>query len=85
MAEVDRAVVVERVTYIWESVLGHGQLRVTDSFAGLGGTSVLAIQIVALVHEKFGVELPFTVVFDAPSLARFIDAVVAELESSSSV
>jgi acyl carrier protein len=85
MAEVDREIVVERVTEIWESLLDQRRPRATDSFVGLGGTSLLAIQVVAHVHENFGVELPFTMLFDAPSLARFVDVVVAELEPNRGV
>jgi amino acid adenylation domain-containing protein len=61
---------------IWESVLGVAPIGVRDNFFDLGGHSLLAVRMVALVEAVFGVRLPLSLLFSAPTverLAPFLD------------
>ena len=45
------------LTRIWEQVLGTHELSVTDNFFEVGGTSILAVQIMAEINRHFQVQL----------------------------
>lgn len=49
---------------IWGEVLNIGECGVDDDFFGLGGCSLLAVQMFSRVQERFAVELPLDVVFN---------------------
>ncbi len=57
------------------AVLGFRELGVDDSFIELGGNSLQAIQLLARVRERFGVEVPVRELFAAPTLAQLAVAV----------
>ena len=47
-----------------------------DDFFAVGGHSLLAIQLLGRLREKFGIDIPARQLFDAPtieSLAAYID------------
>jgi acyl carrier protein len=58
----------ERLVAIVSDLLGVEQVDVHGSFFQLGGFSLLATQLVARVHEEFGVELTLQEVFGAPTV-----------------
>jgi hypothetical protein len=59
---------------IWSEALGQPVTDPQESFFGLGGTSLLAIQVVVRVRERIGRQLPFTALFEHQTLAEFSDA-----------
>jgi amino acid adenylation domain-containing protein len=82
LAEGPRDELEERVAAIWASVLGREDLGVHDDFfTELGGHSLLATQVLSALREAFGVELPLTRLFEAPTIADFSAAIAEELES----
>jgi len=54
---------------IWAEVMGRPEPAREHSFFELGGNSLLAVQILAAVRDRFGVTLPLRAIFDAPRLA----------------
>ena len=66
----------KRLMDIWHEVLNVEMVRVHDNFFELGGDSLLAIQVIARIHQMLGTELPLHVFFEVPtvaSLAKYID------------
>jgi thioesterase domain-containing protein len=57
-----------RLRRIWSDVLRTDAIGPDDTFAGLGGSSLLAIRMVARVEEEFGGRLPVRAVFTSPTL-----------------
>jgi len=57
-----------RLMRIWESVLGRAPSNVEQNFFDLGGDSLAATQLAHLIGRDFGVKLPLSVTFEAPSL-----------------
>jgi len=54
----------------WQSLLGVAQVGVEDSFFDLGGHSLIAVRLFALINRTWGVQLPMSVLFEAPTIAR---------------
>jgi amino acid adenylation domain-containing protein len=76
-----RTATEERLAEIWAEVLGAGRAGVHDSFFDLGGHSLRAAQVITRVRAAFGVELPMTALFDAPTIAELAERVDAGAES----
>ncbi|WP_129312353.1 beta-ketoacyl synthase N-terminal-like domain-containing protein [Streptomyces sp. L2] len=77
--------VAERLSALFQQVLGAGDD--TADFFELGGDSLAAVQLVALIEETFGVTPPVDVVFDAPAvpdLAAVIEGLLAEAAAEAS-
>ena len=63
------------VAQIWRAVLGDDEIGADDSFFGLGGNSLLAMQVIVRVRRRFGIDIPIRALFDNPTLAGFSKAV----------
>ena len=53
----------------WQDLLGVGQVGVEDSFFDLGGHSLIAVRLFAMVKKAYRVEFPISVLFEAPTIA----------------
>ncbi|QMW00363.1 condensation domain-containing protein [Spirosoma foliorum] len=70
---------------LWTSVLRIGKLNRSDHFFDMGGSSLMAIQLISLISQQFGVRLRMTDVFNYPTLHKlggYIDALPRELVQS---
>ncbi|UAC02199.1 SDR family NAD(P)-dependent oxidoreductase [Dactylosporangium vinaceum] len=54
---------------IWGDVLGLDAIGRDDEFFELGGNSLVAVQLIALVRKRLAVRLPMRDVFNAPTIA----------------
>jgi acyl-CoA synthetase (AMP-forming)/AMP-acid ligase II/acyl carrier protein len=77
-----RTTVEEELAGIWAKVLGKQQvgigIGIHDNFFELGGHSLLATQLTSRIRDRFQVELPVRILFEAPTvamLARHIEAI----------
>ncbi len=53
----------------WEELLGVSQVGVEDSFFDLGGHSLIAVRLFAMIKKAYRVEFPISVLFEAPTIA----------------
>src|SRR5205807_2511261 len=58
-----------RLGGLWSRVLGAGAVAADDDFFSLGGDSLRATQLAAVVGEAFGVVVTASFAFEAPVLA----------------
>ena len=60
---------------IWAEVLQLQRVSVTDSFFERGGHSLLAMRVIARLHDLLGVALPLNTVFEAPTISELAERV----------
>jgi thioesterase domain-containing protein/acyl carrier protein len=67
----------ERLAALFQDLLGAARVGAEDSFFDLGGHSLVAVRLFAQVRRLFGVDLPISALFEAPSV-RALARLVAE-------
>ena len=58
----------QQLANIWQSFLGLEQIGVRDNFFELGGHSLLATQLISRLRDAFQLDLPMSVLFNAPTV-----------------
>ena len=64
-----------RLTGVWETLLGVERVGIDDDFFELGGDSLLATQFVARVERIFDLKLPIGSLFERPTIAKLAEQV----------
>lgn len=54
---------------IWKTLLGLEQVSIHDNFFELGGHSMLAVKLMAIIHQEFAVQMPIASLFKWPTIA----------------
>ena len=54
---------------LWAEVLGHGEFGISDNFFVIGGHSLAAARLMALIEQRFAMALPIATIFHAPEIA----------------
>ena len=60
-------------------VLGLERVGLDDNFFELGGHSLIAIQIIARLRKKIGVEVELPAIFKAPMVGRLAETILETL------
>jgi FkbH-like protein/FkbM family methyltransferase len=69
-AEIGPAATLEMsLVNLWERVLGRRQIGLNENFFEAGGTSLKAVQLIALIQRELKRSLPITALFECPSIA----------------
>lgn len=63
------------LTELWAKVLGLSTVGVHDDFFALGGHSMLAAQLITLVNAALNRDIPLRLLFAAPTVATFAQAI----------
>jgi acyl transferase domain-containing protein/thioesterase domain-containing protein len=58
----------EKLAGFWRDLLGVGQVGAEDSFFDLGGHSLIAVRLFAMIRKTWGLDLPISVLFEAPTI-----------------
>jgi amino acid adenylation domain-containing protein len=67
----------EVLAEIWASVLDRERIGINDDFFALGGHSLLATRAIGRMRQAFVADLPLTLMFERPTVARAAAAVEA--------
>jgi amino acid adenylation domain-containing protein len=76
-----RTALETQVGEIITGLLNTREIGVHDNFFLLGGNSFLGIQVIARVHEKFGVKVPLRSLFEGPTIAELAGQ-IGELQAA---
>jgi acyl carrier protein len=75
----------QRIAQRYQKLLGIEQVGIHDSFFDLGGNSLTGIQMISQLRQDFNVEIPISVLFEAPTVAElalnFEKILIQKLES----
>jgi thioesterase domain-containing protein/acyl carrier protein len=66
-----------RLAEFWSELLGVSKVGVEDDFFDLGGHSLIAVRLFAKIKSEFSVDLPISVLFEAPTIRKCADLVLA--------
>ena len=62
---------VERtIVGFWRELLGVEKVGVRDSFFDLGGHSLIAVRLFAMIKKAYHIDYPISVLFEAPTIER---------------
>jgi amino acid adenylation domain-containing protein len=67
---------------LWTELLGRPVLRRQDNFFELGGHSLLGTRLMALVRERFNIDLPLRGFFEEPTLGGQADQIEQQIRLS---
>jgi acyl carrier protein len=63
------------IAQIWQKLLGIERIGILDDFFEAGGHSLLATQVMSGLHQRFDIDVPLRILFEAPTLAAFAQRV----------
>ena len=66
---------------IWEEVMNIRPIGVTDNFFDIGGHSLLAVRLMALIQQQFGRELPLSILFQGGTVEHLATILRSETPS----
>jgi phthiocerol/phenolphthiocerol synthesis type-I polyketide synthase E len=72
------ATIEDRLRRIWAVALGRADIQADDDFFELGGNSLSALDLMALIRKDLGVELSVATLFDYPTFGALADALRTE-------
>src|SRR5258705_1465428 len=67
---------------LWEELLGVGPIGVQQSFFELGGHSLNAVQLMARLRRRFGVDVPLRNLFQEPTVEKLSEMIAAQRAKS---
>lgn len=63
----------------WQDLLGVGKVGVEDSFFDLGGHSLIAVRLFAMVKKTYRVDFPISVLFEAPTISACARLIIDQI------
>jgi acyl transferase domain-containing protein/thioesterase domain-containing protein len=71
---------VERtLAAFWSDLLGVAEVGIEDDFFALGGHSLIAVRLFAMIRRQWKLDFPISVLFEAPTIARSAELIAARL------
>jgi len=81
-----RNAIEKKVVEVWQEVMGVNQVGVHDNFfTELGGSSLLAVQIVGRLRSRLQVNLPLRKFFESPTVAEMASVLSAAKSTPGSI
>ena len=80
--EAPRSLLEKQICTIWQDVLGIEKIGIHDDFFGLGGTSILAIQMVNRILRELDIRTNFIYFLQNSTVEKFVSKLTAPPENS---
>jgi phthiocerol/phenolphthiocerol synthesis type-I polyketide synthase E len=72
----------QRLTVIWQQLLGIDPITPDQNYFDLGGDSILAVQLFAQIEREFKVKLPVATLFESPTIADLAQLIKKDAPAS---
>jgi acyl carrier protein len=69
---------IDAMIGLWRQVLRTDDITEEDDFFDLGGNSILAVRLLPLIKEHFGVEGTISLILDYPTPRELVDVLSAD-------
>ena len=69
------------ISNVWADVISERPVNSHDNFFQLGGHSLVATEVINRLNDQLGITLPSNLLFDAPTLGGFSEAVGRQITS----
>jgi acetoacetyl-CoA synthetase len=66
------SLIFDKLSEIWQRLLGRSSISPDDDFFDLGGDSLIAARLFVDIEQETGRSLPITTIYDAPTLATLV-------------
>lgn len=63
----------------WQDLLGVERVGINDSFFDLGGHSLIAVRLFAMIKKAYQVDFPISILFEAPTIAKCANLIGAKV------
>lgn len=73
------------VSEIWKRLLGRAHIDRNADFFDLGGDSLMTLNMMFALEEELGVDLPVTMIFEAPTIATLAAAIETQASPTASL
>lgn len=74
---------IERILAgFWAELLGVERIGVEDSFFDIGGHSLIAVRLFRMIKQRFALDLPISVLFEAPTISACAALIAQRCPSS---
>ncbi|MBE7732885.1 type I polyketide synthase [Devosia faecipullorum] len=74
--------VEEVLAGFWRELLGIERIGIHDNFFDLGGHSLIAVRLFRMIKKAFSLDLPISVLFEAPTIATCAAIIAAQAPAS---
>ena len=74
----------EKLEQFWGGLLGVERVGAEDNFFDLGGHSLIAVRLFAMVKKEWAVDFPISILFEAPTIRACAKMIAAEGVSENS-
>lgn len=71
--------VEETLAGYWRELLGISQIGVNDNFFDVGGHSLIAVRLFRMIKGRYGLDLPISFLFEAPTIAQCADHILSQV------
>lgn len=73
---------MNEIREVWKNILSVDEVDVDENFFNLGGHSISAVEIFGIVNDKFNLNLPLSVIFEAATIRSLSGVIDSTLEKS---
>ncbi|TCV70029.1 acyl transferase domain-containing protein [Neorhizobium sp. R1-B] len=68
----------ETLAGYWRELLGIARIGIHDGFFDVGGHSLIAVRLFRMIKKEYGLDLPISMLFEAPTIAQCAERIAAE-------
>ncbi|MUG94914.1 SDR family oxidoreductase [Scytonema sp. UIC 10036] len=65
----------QKITRIWQQLLGIGEIGIYDNFFELGGDSLISVQVTSQLQKELNVQIPIVSIYNRPTISSLAEII----------